>query len=334
MYRRAGSVRPATALACALIAASSAVCAAPQGSQSVTTNVVTARLENGYARVGNRFYLVGGIGRHPVEIFDPASGTWTKGAMPPVAMHHFQAVSYDDKLYVVGAMTGSYPMEPPLPNVYVYDPATDAWTVGPEIPADRRRGGAGVVVHDGLIHVVAGIRNGHWDGHVPWVDTFNPRTGEWQRLPDAPRARDHFQAAVIGGKLFAAGGRRSSAATGQTFELTVPEVDVYDFATRQWSTLPVVANLPTPRAGCTAVVVNGRLLIMGGESGRQTTAHAEVEAFDPVTTRWTSLRPLAMGRHATQGILQDSRIYLAAGSRNRGSSPVDSQEIYTVPPRS
>jgi N-acetylneuraminic acid mutarotase len=114
----------------------------------------------------------------------------------------------------------------------------------------------------------------------------------------------------------------------------VPEVDVYDFSTRRWSTLPTAANIPTPRAGCTAVVVDGRLLIIGGESGRQTTAHADVEALDPVTMRWTSLRPLAMGRHATQGILHDGRIYLAAGSRNRGSSPVDSQEIYAVPPRS
>lgn len=51
MYGRAGSVCPAAALVCAVIAASSAVCAKPQGSQSITTNVVTARLENGYVRV-------------------------------------------------------------------------------------------------------------------------------------------------------------------------------------------------------------------------------------------------------------------------------------------
>jgi N-acetylneuraminic acid mutarotase len=330
MHQRIAPPPSAVAVMCAVLAASSAVCASAQSPAAITPGVVTARLENGYVQVGNRFFLVGGIGRYAVEIFDPSAGTWTKGATPPVAMHHFQAVAYGDKLYVVGAMTGSYPMEPPLPNVYVYDPAADAWTVGPEIPADRRRGGAGAVVHDGLIHIVAGIRTGHWDGHVPWMDTFDPRTGQWRRLADAPRARDHFQAAVIDGKLYAAGGRRSSAATGQTFELTVPEVDVYDFQTQRWATLPEAANIPTPRAGCTAVVVNGQLVIIGGESGRQTTAHAEVESYDPATGRWTTLAPLAMGRHATQGVLWNGRIYLAAGSRNRGSSPVDSQEAYAV----
>jgi N-acetylneuraminic acid mutarotase len=332
MYQRFPSSAFAAALACAFVAAGSAVCAiAPDQTPAATG--ITARLENGYVQVGDRFYLVGGIGRNRVEIFDPAADRWTAGAFPPVDMHHFQAVAYGNKLYVVGAMTGGYPTEPPLPNIYIYDPAADSWTVGPEIPADRRRGGAGVVVHDGLIYVVAGIRNGHTDGHVAWMDTFDPRTGQWQKLPDAPRARDHFQAAVIGGRLYAAGGRRSSFATGQTFELTVPEVDVYDLQTKQWSTLPAAANIPTPRAGCTAVVVNGKLLIMGGESGRQSVAHSEVEEFDPATGRWTTLAPLAMGRHATQGILRDRRIFLAAGSRNRGSSPVNSQEIYTVAAR-
>ena len=94
-----------------------------------------------------------------------------------------------------------------------------------------RRGGAGAIAHNGLIYVVAGIQNGHTDGHVAWFDAFDPATGAWTQLPDAPRTRDHFQVAIVDDKLYAIGGRRSSAATGQTFELTVPEVDVYDFAT-------------------------------------------------------------------------------------------------------
>jgi hypothetical protein len=33
----------------------------------------------------------------PVEAFDPATTTWTKGAVSPVIMHHFQPVVFDDK---------------------------------------------------------------------------------------------------------------------------------------------------------------------------------------------------------------------------------------------
>jgi N-acetylneuraminic acid mutarotase len=289
---------------------------------------ITPRHEHGYVQVGGKFYLLGGRRIQPVNIFDPASGTWTNGAPPPVEIHHFQATVFDNKIYLVGAMTGRYPTEPPLPNVYIYDPAADRWSQGPETPAGRRRGGAGAVLHDGLIYIVAGIRNGHSDGHVTWVDTFNPRTGEWKQLPDAPHARDHFHAAVIDGKIYAAGGRRSSAATGQTFELTVPDVDVYDIKAGTWSTLPPNGNIPTPRAGCTVAVVDGRLLVIGGESA-QPLAHNDVEALDPKTGAWAKLTPLSMGRHATQAILFNDRIYLASGSRTRGATEVDTQEIYT-----
>jgi N-acetylneuraminic acid mutarotase len=293
---------------------------------------ITPRHEHGYVQLGDRFYLLGGRRIQPVDIFDPTKGSWTKGAPPPVEIHHFQAVPFENKIYLVGAMTGRFPTEPPLPNVYIYDPAANTWTTGPEVPDDRRRGAAGAVLHNGEIIVIAGITNGHSDGHVTWVDAFNPRTGRWRRLPDAPRARDHFHAAIINNKIYVAGGRRSSYATGKTFELTVPEVDVFDLGTNQWSTLPGSGNLPTQRAGAAVAVVGGRLLVIGGES-TQPLAHADVESLDPATGRWTALAPLSMGRHATQAILRDGRVYLASGSRTRGATEVDTQEIYEPRPK-
>jgi N-acetylneuraminic acid mutarotase len=291
-----------------------------------------ARHECAYVRVGDRFYLIGGRGSNPikpVEIFDPATRTWRVGATPPVEMHHFQAVEYEGKVYVVGAMTGDFPKEPPLPNVYIYDPVADRWSKGPSIPADRQRGGAGAVVYKGQIYLVNGIRTGHWDGHVSWFDVFNPHTGEWHSLPDSPRARDHFQTVIIDDKLYVAGGRRTSMATKQPIQLTIPEVDVYDLHTNQWSTLPASANLPTLRAGCTAVVVKGRLLVLGGESGTQHLAHSEVEAFDPHTGQWTELAHMNVGRHATQAILYKDHIYIAAGSATQYASEINSQEVFT-----
>jgi N-acetylneuraminic acid mutarotase len=295
---------------------------------AVALQGITQRHEHGYVKVGNKFYLLGGRRIQPVDIFDPATGTWTKGAPPPVEIHHFQAVVFDNKIYLVGAMTGAYPKEPPLANVHIYDPATNAWSLGPEVPADRRRGGAGAVLYNNEIYLIAGITNGHYDGHVTWVDALNPRTGQWRRLPDAPHARDHFHAAIIGDKIYAAGGRRSSAATNETFQLTEPSVDVFDLKTNRWSTLPASSNIPTPRAGAGAAVVDGKLIVLGGESG-QPIAHDAVESLDPATGRWSILKPLSMGRHATQAILHDGKIYLASGSRTRGATEVDTQEIYT-----
>jgi hypothetical protein len=111
------------------------------------------RFESGYIKVGERFYLIGGRqAPQPVEVFDVATRTWKAAAVSPVTMHHFQPVVFDGKIYVLG--------EPPLPDVYIYDPAADRWEKGPAVPGDRLRGGAGVVVHDGLIYLVAGHQLG------------------------------------------------------------------------------------------------------------------------------------------------------------------------------
>jgi hypothetical protein len=151
-------------------------------------------------------------------------------------------------------------------------------------------------------------------------------------LADAPRARDHFHAVVLDGRLYAVGGRRSSAATNQPFQLTVAEVDVYDFATDRWTTLPAASNRPTERAGTATVAWGGRVVVLGGESGSQVPAHDEVEALDPATGRWTALPRLNQGRHGAQAVLHDGRIWIAAGSRVRGANEIRSQEVFPTPP--
>jgi len=294
------------------------------------------RHEHGYVQLGELFYLVGGRGERPVQTFDPETNTWTTLGLPPLELHHFQPVVYGDKIYVVGAFTGGWPTETPVPDIYVYDPATDVWTQGPAIPADRRRGAAGLVVYEDHLYLVSGIQNGHTDGHVTWFDRYNPATEEWSPLSDTPRARDHFHAVVIDNKLYVAGGRRSSYGTGQSLELTVPEIDVYDFATETWETLPASANLPTQRAGTTALHYHGQLVVIGGESPwgiamnpDSPPAHSEVEALNPQSATWLSMTPLSEGLHAMQAILYNDKIYIASGSRTVGATEVSTQIVYT-----
>lgn len=289
-------------------------------------NEPTPRHENAFTEVNGKFYLLGGRGMKAIDIYDPQTNTWTKGQQPPLEMHHFQALPYQGKIYVMGAFTGGYPDETPIPNIYIYDPQVDRWEKGPDIPKVRRRGAAGVVVHQDKFYLVSGIQNGHLGGYVNWLDEYDPASGEWKVLPDAPHKRDHFQAAMAGNKIYAAGGRTSSAETGQPLELTVPEVDVYDFETNQWTTLKEA--IPTQRAGTTAVVSGNKIVVMGGESGTQEQAHREVEALDIKTNQWQKLPFLNQGRHGTQAFLFDNSIYIAAGSGNRGGGPeLNSMEV-------
>lgn len=301
-----------------------------EGWQMVKTkNEPLARHENAFAALDGKFYLIGGRNNKPINIYDPTTNTWSEGATPPLEMHHFQALPFQGKIYVMGAFTGGYPHEDPIPDIYAYDPATDSWDKAGTMPANRRRGAAGVVTYNDKIYVVCGIQDGHYEGHTAWLDEYDPATGKWKQLTDAPRTRDHFQAAVIGDKLYAAAGRNTSAKTNQSLELTIGEVDVYDFKTGKWETLD--QPLPTLRAGTGAIPYENRLIIIGGESGSQVPAHAEAEAYDVASSSWKILPSLNQGRHGTQSVLFNNTIFVAAGSGDRGGGPeLTSMEKYQV----
>ncbi len=278
-----------------------------------------ARHENSLVAIGERLYLIGGRDQRPLEIFDTRTRRWSQGSAPPLMVSHAQAVVLVDKLYFVGGFTGDYPEEASLTHMLIYDPQSDTWQVGPEIPAHRRRGAAGAVAHEGVLYLVGGNTRGHMSGYVPWLDAFDTRTQQWTQLADAPHARDHFHAAVIDGKLYAAGGRRSAHESGNTLAQTIPEMDIYDIQRGTWSVAP--AALPTQRAGAAAIARNGQLLVVGGESMRQVKAHDEVEAYDPARSTWTTLAALPQGRHGTQAAAVGDDLYIVAGSGNRGGGP-------------
>lgn len=301
-----------------------------QSWQSITPeNACTNRHENALAAVKGKLILMGGRGLKPVESFDPKTGKWTRLVETPLEMHHFQAVTYGDEVWVLGAFTGAYPHETPIPNIYIFNPEKNKWRAGPEMPADRRRGAAGVFVHRNKIYMVCGIQDGHWDGHVAWFDEYDPKTNQWKKLPDAPHVRDHVQAVVVDNKVFVAGGRRSTARIGQVLNLLEPAVDVYDFKTNQWTTLPEQDNLPTVRAGNASVVLGDKVLVIGGESDAQVPAHSEVEALNTKTLKWETLPALNTGRHGTGAVTVNGKIYIVAGSGNRGGGPeLNSIEVF------
>ena len=245
-----------------------------------TDNLPSARHECGFVEANGLLYLIGGRKIKPVDIFDTKKNTWSQGAKPPIEIHHFQAVNYKEDIFIIGAMTGKYPHEKPLSRILIYQTKSNQWIWGDIIPENRRRGSAGVVVKDNIAYIVCGIKDGHWSGHVSWMDTYNFKTGEWAILKDAPRPRDHFHAVIYHNKIYCVGGRNSSAKTKQTFNLTVAEVDVYDVEKKNWITLPKAINIPTKRAGASSVIKKGKLLVIGGESAIQKNAHNQIEILD------------------------------------------------------
>lgn len=296
-----------------------------------TEGNVKARHESSLVAYKNKFYLLGGRGKNPVNVFNPKNNTWTTNKKPPLEMHHFQAVTYKDAIYVVGAMTGQYPKEKPLKHIWIYHPEKDTWTKCAEIPASRRRGGVGAVVYQDKLYVVCGIDFGHTSGTNNYFDSYDFKTKKWEILTKAPHIRDHFSAIVVNDKLYCIGGRNTSFHTpnnfGAFFNATNPFVDVYDFKEKKWHTLK--EKLPHPTAGAGVVSLNENIIFIGGE-GRLKQAYSTTQLLDVKNAKWSELSALNRGRHSGGAVVHNNKIYAIAGSPNKGGGNLNTTEVFSV----
>lgn len=160
---------------------------------------------------------------------------------------------------------------------------------------------------------------------MAWFDVYDPATGRWSELEDMPRARDHFQAVVLGDRLYAIGGRDRDLGRKKGAN------EAFDFTRGEWVTS--LAPLPTPRGGFAAAAVGNEILAIGGETKER--AHATVEAYDTETDRWRALDPLPIPRHGIQAAVCGGAAYVVAGGREPGGdAPTDVHEVFLPQPGS
>ena len=100
----------------------------------------TARQEIGCAVVGGKIYVIGGLdeasrGTTFVEVYDPASNSWSSGAPLPEALHHIGLAASGGRIYVVGGYTGN--SFQPTNRVYEYFPVSNTWTQISSMPVAR-----------------------------------------------------------------------------------------------------------------------------------------------------------------------------------------------------
>jgi hypothetical protein len=288
----------------------------------------TARHECSFVQAGDKFIMFGGReSARKLDLYDFKKNTWHSAeSRAPKEFNHFQATFHKGFVWVIGSFkTNKFPREIPEDNIWLYFPPTDTWIQGPEIPENRRRGGAGLVVYKNKFYLIGGNTRGHDGGFVNWFDVYDPKNNTWTILENASQARDHFSAAVIKNTLYAIGGRHSGG-KGGVFAPLISIVDIYNFDTKKWSTLD--KPLPTPRAAPGVAVFNNELLIMGGEGEAKGPAYKLVEAYDPITGNWSRKADMHYPRHGTQAILSGKGIYIAAGSPNQGGGRQLNMEVY------
>ncbi len=183
------------------------------------------------------------------------------------------------------------------------DPAPGTWRS--VAPMKHARAAHAVVSTGTAIYALAGTGAGH--APVLEIERFDGRT--WMVESALPSSGLNAPAAVaLGGRIYLIGGFETVT------NVPTDRVQVYDPAARAWS---AACPLPAPRGGHAAVVLDGRIHVLGGGNSRSTLADHSV--YDPATDRWSELAPLPRAEGSPAAVALGGKLY-AIGGR---SGPVD-----------
>lgn len=131
---------------------------------------------------------------------------------------------------------------------------------------------------------------------------------QWTYRADMPTARAEVAAAVLGGRLYVAGGTDQR---GRVLDI----VERYDPQANRWD--QAVPPLRTARYRAAAAVLDGRLYVIGGRDDEGEVLD-DVEVYDPDRNEWREVESLDEGREGLAVVVLEGRIYAAGGSDEDG----------------
>ena len=176
----------------------------------------------GLAIVGRKLHYIGGLkkdrdtcsSKHWVldlEKLQAGDAKWEEAKPMPKGRCHFGTVTFDGKIYVTGGMYHHDSKQIDRPLVDIYDPETDSWSRGEDLPTGHTHAEASTFVHGKRILFLGGMAQ---VGEKRWIDnkiTILTSDGKWKHAGELPRPLSAAAAGIIDGKLYLAGGSPNGA---------------------------------------------------------------------------------------------------------------------------
>jgi hypothetical protein len=204
----------------------------------------------------------------------------------------------------------------PTNTLKIYDPATDSWSLGANIPILNGSSVSGVI--DRKLYVLIALDG--YSGYRKRLFVYDAATNSWSEKAQPANIHDSAGAVGYNGKFYVFGGYDGASWSNK--------VEVYNPANDTWSTL---ANMPTGRYGLRAEVLGGKIYAIGGY-GYGGTTYTTVEIYDPNTNTWaisTSYWMLSPRTSFASGVYNNV-LYVSHGSN--GSNLLNSTAAYTLTP--
>lgn len=282
----------------------------PNDEWTLMAPMPTSRSNAAVGVVDGKIYVIGGYGEGATyeertkatnEMYDPITNTWTTKASLPTAMSGIRGAVVDGKIYVLSGFYTVNNLDSSSGSVFIYDPPTDTWTSGAEMP--NARAGASAAVVDGKIYAMGG--SCILDGQTVKVcgdinEMYDPVTDTWTTKAGMIHGRTNLVAAAVNGRIYAIGGRTSSGTEKYNEE--------YDPVANTWATK---ASMTTERSGASAVVVEDKIYLVGGSENNISTG--KVEEYDPLKNEWRRSASMNISRSSLAAAAVNGRIYATGG---------------------
>jgi N-acetylneuraminic acid mutarotase len=246
-----------------------------------------------------------------VDVYDPATDTWSRAPDLPVALHHAGAGALGDRLFVVGGYSGATPV--PQAGVYSLGPEPGAtWRMEPPLAGPRA---ALAVASDGKRLVAVG---GVGTGDTRRTEILEAGASSWRAGPDLAVQREHLAATFAGGRAYAIAGRMGSLESNRDSVESLAPGDA------SWRTEP---KLNHSRGGIGAASPGGRACVAGGEEPGGRTVPT-VECLSGGT--WKVVGELEVPRHGLAVVAVGNRLHVIGGGPHPGLFVSDAHEVFEL----
>jgi len=246
-----------------------------------------------------------------------AQGLWERRAPYPVSLTEVSGAEIGGRIYSLCGLTPQGPTN----ALYIYDPSIDSWTSGAPLPITPGADHCNVAAVNGKLYLLGAIRIGS-----TFVEAntymYDPAANRWETVASMPTPRGASGVAVIGNRIYVAGGLALNGSVVASFE-------VFDTETRLWSQLP---SMPTARDHLTAQAVNGKFYAIAGRNGGITNVQGPTEEFDPETSAWRTRAPIPVVRGGLGSGVINGRIIVFGGEGNSGRPEQTFQENHEYDP--
>ena len=249
-------------------------------------------------------------------------GRWEASTPFPMPMEEPVGAVVDGKLYVIQGLTeGGFQ---PMGVVYVFDPATKAWSKKNPMPEPYVHH-AMTAAMNGKIYVFGGFSRPGKDLAWQPVDNaweYTPDTDTWRSIAPLPSKRGAGVAVVVNGKIYVTGGAAvlrgqndpAIRFDGKPHDMCVGTNEEYDPVANTWR---VRAEMPTARNHFLGAEVNGKIYAIGGRLGSTFITRSSntdiTEEYDVAQDVWTTRAQMPTARSGVAGGVFKGRVYVAGG---------------------